>query len=497
MNEYILSVDNGLTTTKAVIFSMDGRQISTSLVKSELINSDDLSEIEMDVQWKNTVKAITDVIEKSGIDPSQIIGIGNSGHGAGLYMLGRSGEIIRNAVSSMDSRAVEVLEKWDKQGLDPYDKIHHKMWPGQPIPILNWLKENEPETYNKIDKIFMAKDWIKYKLTGEFSTEYSDSSNSGLVNLTTRSYDSELMARFGVEEMYNKIPKLYKSTDIVGYISKEASRQTGLKEGTPVTGGLLDLVACALGSGVYDNQKYSLIAGTWNINSGIEEKLLEIGETVKCHLFADINKYMYVESSATSAVNLEWFVVNVIKGLEQDKGNGSIYKRIDELVEKVKPQESNILYTPFLHKSHLTKSMNGSFIGIKANHSLGHMLRAIFEGVAFAHLKHIRNLQKDGIKANTAVLSGGASNSDVWCQIFADTLNMEVITTKASQEGALGTAICTAVATGMYKNFEEAVKNMVKSKKRYIPRREINQIYMNKYKRFEDIIQMFDKTHGN
>ena len=495
MDKFLLSVDNGLTTTKSVIFTLDGREIASSLADTVVDSKGDQAEIDMEQQWNNTAGVIRDVITKSGICPSDIIGIGNSGHGAGLYCLDRETRPVRKAISSMDSRTIGILEEWREQGKSPYDRLHQNFWSGQAIPILSWLKRNEPENYKKINKIFMVKDWIIYKMTGTTGIEYTDASNSGLINPLSKEIDKTILEQFGLREIYGKIPALRKTTDIAGYVTEKTAAETGLKAGTPVMGGVYDCVACSLGSGVFSNDKYSLIAGTWNVNSGIEEQLISRSETIKCSLYADINRYFYVESSASSAVILEWFIDNVINGLIPDGINKKeLYRLFENGVEGICPKEVNIVYTPFLYKSHLSKSLEGSFWGIKPEHNIYHMVRAIFEGVAFAHRKHVENLKNSEIVRNKAVLSGGASNSKVWCQIFADVLDMDVITTETFQVGALGTAICTAVALGCYPDIKAAIEGMVREKEQYWPNKGNNDLYMKKYKEFNKIIDNFDNN---
>lgn len=497
MGKYILCIDNGLTTTKAVIFTTDGEEIASSLINTVVENYDACAEIDMELQWKNTAYVIKEAIKKSNINPSDIAGIGNSGHGAGLYCLGKDNKPVRKAISSMDARAIKLLSEWDMEGKSTYKSLYQNLWTGQAIPILAWLKRNEPDSYKKIEKIFMVKDWIIYKLTGNAGIEYTDASNSGLLNPSTKNTDKEVLKLFGIEEMFEKLPPLRKTTDIAGYVTREASGETGLNPGTAVTGGVYDVIACALGSGVFDDDKYSLIAGTWNVNTGIREKLVYSAQTMKCSLFVDIDRYIYVESSATSAVNLEWFIDKVIKGLGlTDISNGRLYKIIDEKISEIAPEESNIIYMPFLYKSQLSKNIDGAFWGIKAEHNIFNMLRALFEGVAFAHLMHIESLRNAGVVRNKAVLSGGATNSDVWCQIFSDILNMEIITTEASQVGALGTAVCTAMAIGEYNDFRKAIDVMVKEKKHYYPDAKRNEVYMRKYKEFRRVIERFDKAGG-
>ncbi len=495
MRKYILCIDNGLTTTKSVIFTTDGKEIASSLINTVVENHGVCAEIDMELQWKNTAFVIKESIKKSNINPSDIVGIGNSGHGAGLYCLDKDNKPVRKAVSSMDARAIKLLLEWEMEGKSAYKNLYQNLWTGQAIPILTWLKINEQDNYKKIEKIFMVKDWIIYKLTGNVGIEYTDASNSGLLNPSTKNTDKEVLKLFGIEEMFEKLPPLRKTTDIAGNVTEEASLETGLSMGTPVTGGVYDVIACALGSGVFGDDKYSLIAGTWNVNTGIREELVYSAQTMKCSLFVDIDRYIYVESSATSAVNLEWFVDNVIKEIGLfDISNGSLYKIIDEKINEINIEESNIIYMPFLFKSQLSKNMDGSFFGIKAEHNIFHMLRALFEGVAFAHLMHIENLRNAGVVRNKAVLSGGATNSDIWCQVFSDVLNMEIITTEASQVGALGTAVCTTIAIGEYNDFKKAIDIMVKNKKHYYPDAKRNEVYMRKYKEFRRVIEMFDKA---
>ena len=495
MEKYLLCIDNGLTKTKSVIYALDGREIASSLIDTIVDSKDDWAEIDMELQWRNTAAVIRDVIARSGICPSDIIGIGNSGHGAGLYCLDSENKPVRKAVSSMDARANSILEQWKREGKSPYDRLYQNFWSGQAIPILSWIKTYERSNYEKIDKIFMVKDWIIFQLTGVAGIEYTDSSNSGLINPLDKTVDREILERFGIGEIYEKIPNLRKSMDIAGTVTKKAAEETGLAEGTPVAGGIFDCIACAVGSGVIDNKRYSLIAGTWNINSGIEENLIGRSETVKCSLYIDIDKYFYVESSATSAVNLEWFVRNIINGfIPTDMPDKELFSMIETGICNIGIHESNVIYTPFLYKSSLSDKLEGSFWGIKPEYGIYHMLKAVYEGVVFAHLKHIENLKKDGIARNKAVLSGGASKSSVWCQMFADILNMEIITTQSLQVGALGAAMCTAVAVGEYTDIESAIRVMVKDKDTYHPNKENHELYMRKYKEFNRIIGTFNRS---
>jgi len=485
-------VDYGLTTTKAVLFNPDGTEIGSSSAKTEISNIGDFAEIEMERQWKTTAGVIRSCLQKTGTDPRLVTGVGCSGHGAGLYPLDKRGRPVRKAISSMDGRAVGIIRDWKAKGLSSYRKTYQHMWNGQPVPLLFWLKENEPDNYRVIHRICMAKDWIKFKLTGELTTDFTDASCAGLLNLEEKRYDPELFQPYQIEEVFEKLPAVSKSTDLVGAVSKTAAEETGLVAGTPVIGGLFDVVACALGSGVYDESKYSITAGTWNINSAVGNRLLPSEEIMMWSLYADGEKYICIDSSATSAVNLEWFIKNVImgfNGLQYDYSQ--IYAKIEAGIRDFTAEEVDLIYLPFLYKSKLTRELDGGFVGFRASHNIYHLLRALYEGVVFGHRRHLENLRRGGIVKEQAALSGGAVNSECWCQLFADILGIEIITTKASEIGALGTAIAVSVATGEYRSLEEAVQGMVSVNKHYYPGRD-SLTYQKKYERFTEIIDRLD-----
>lgn len=490
-NKYILSIDNGLTTTKVVLFSVQGKEIISCIKSTEKDTEGEFTEIDMDRQWENTVKAIKSCIDNSKINPKSIIGIGNTGHGNGIYMVDNTGKTIRKAVSSMDGRSYKIIQSWNKKGISNYKLTYQNLWNGQPIPILRWLKENESNSYNSIHKIMFAKDWIKYKLTDRICTDYTDSSGCGILDINIKDYNREVFRPFGLECIYERLPELTKSTDIIGYVSRKAAEETGLELGTPVIGGMTDVVACTLGNGVYDNKKYSIIAGTFSVNSAINNSLIPSKDILIWSLFAD-NRYYCQEASPNSAGNLDWFVKNIIKVFSNDK-NTDIYKNINEKIKIYKASDVEIIYTPFLYRSKLTKNLAGSFLNIKGSHNIYHLIRAMYEGIVFAHKMHIDNLIKSGINRKQANISGGAANSDLWCQMFADILNMKIITTETSQEGALGVAIGVANALGYYSSFKEAINIMVKEKRHYYPDKKNHQIYMRKYKMFKDIVNLFDK----
>jgi L-xylulokinase len=508
-----LCIDCGLTDTKAVIIDATGRECARARVATEVCTRGDTNEIDMAAQWQKTARVMREALRDAGVASGGIACVGASGHGGGLYPVDARGEPVCHAFTSMDGRSRGTLDTLRRNGASCYPLTRHHPWSGQPTGQLRWLKDNRRDLYDRIRWMLGAKDWVNFNLTGKASADYTDASNDGLLNLHTRSYDPRILEAFGIPEMAGKLPPLRGSSEIVGAVSRRAAAETGLAAGTPVVGGLFDVIACALGSGVHDARAHSIIAGTWNINTSLEDRLVQTPPSVKCSLSADGTRYAYVESSATSAGNLEWFLRKVLRGFpaggnatdprgapadpHRERADSSFdpvdpYRAVNDAVASIGPRESQVIYLPFLYPSHLSLTMEAGFLGLRAEHGSAHMLRAIFEGVAFAHRQHLEILAAHGLGRPRAVLSGGAANSAIWAAMFADVTGLLVETTDTSQAGAMGVAACAAKGTGMYGSLEDAVGTMVRTRGRHLPDPSARAAYDEKYRRYLDIIRLFD-----
>jgi L-xylulokinase len=489
MSQYVLCIDNGSTIIKAVLFTFDGHEMGKSQVKSPAVSHGVFVEVDMDALWECTIEIIRDLLSKTCIKSSEIAVIGVSGYGNGLFAIDMEGKPVRQAITSADTRAQALVDHWELEGLHAADLTCQQMGAFQTIPILRWLKEKEPQFYENIDRILYSKDWINYKLTGLTGTDYTDASIGGLLNLYTKTYDKEIFRRYGVEEVFNKLPLLSKSTRIMGEVTKSASAQTGLNEGTPVISGMMDAAANMIGSGICSSDKYCIIGGTWGNNMCIDEALLYHKDIQLTFLFADAEKYVLFEGSPTSAVNLEWFITNILKPVLPGMSVSDFYQQMEIELVKIKAEELDLYYIPFIYKSKLSNANGGSFIHFDASNNIYHLLKALLEGVVFAHRMHLENLCKAGIPKKTAVLSGGAANSGVWCQLYADILGMEIQTTKSKDVGAMGVMIAASNAIGRYQSLEEASSRMVGMYQSYLPNRLNQRIYDEKYKKFIQLVQ--------
>jgi L-xylulokinase len=328
-------------------------------------------------------------------------------------------------------------------------------------------------------------------MTGEAYAEMSDFSGGNLVNLATGEYDRELMELFGIGEVYDMLPPLKYAADVCGYVTKEASELTLLPEGTPVSAGMFDVNACGIASGLSDGDKMCMIAGTWSINEFIAKEPVLNGTVALNSMFCIPGYYLVEESSPTSAGNMEWFIRNLMNYEKTDaKANGgSVYDITNEWVASIEPQDNNIIFLPFLNGSNEDALAKGTFIGLTAYHSKKHMLRAVYEGIVFSHLTHVKKLLRNREVPESIRLSGGAANSDVWVQIFEDALQIPIDVIEDKELGAQGAAIAAGIAAGIYKDYNDGIEKTVKITKTVQPRPEYKEIYEKKYQTYRRVIE--------
>lgn len=491
---YLMGIDNGGTFSKAAIFDENGHQVSVASVPTVTITpKPGYTERDMEELWQVNAQAIRKSIEMSRIDPADIAGVSFSGHGKGLYLVGKDGKPSYPGIISTDARAWAYVKKWKENGTAEkvYEKTYQDILACQPVSLLAWLKDHCPEVLKNTKYVFAVKDYVRYRLTGEAYAEMSDFSGGNLVNLKTGTYDKELMELFGIEEVYDMLPPLKNAADICGYITKEASELTLLPEGTPVSAGMFDVNACGIASGLSNEKEMCMIAGTWSINEFISKEPVLNGTVALNSMFCIPGYYLVEESSPTSAGNMEWFIRNLMQSEKSEaKSLGkSIYDITNEWVESIEPQDNQIIFLPFLNGSNEDALAKGTFVGLTAYHSKKHMLRAVYEGIVFSHLTHVKKLLRNHEIPKSIRLSGGAANSDVWVQIFADALQIPIDVIEDKELGAQGAAIAAGIAAGIYKDYNEGIEKTVKVTKTINPRKEYQEIYEKKYQVYRRVLE--------
>ena len=337
MSNYLMGIDGGNTSSKVVIFDENGTIVSTAATPSVRIQKrgEGFEEIELDEMWSLITYCIKDAIRKAGISPSEIRGIGSTSYGNGLVFVGENGSTIAPACLSQDYRANGIIEQYRREEClqKITDIVKGSPFAGEPGPILRWYRDNERDVYDRIRGVMTFKDYINMKLTGTIATDLNCWGGSFMIDMETFTHSRELMKLYGIEEIMPALPRLAESpTEIIGKVTARAAQETGLCEGTPVTAGMMDILACLVGAGATGDEVYTAVAGSWSINETHSEHILPDISFNMPYLFK--GQYLNCSCTGASGSNYEWFTRELGDRAKHEGGNRGIsfYKVLDELI---------------------------------------------------------------------------------------------------------------------------------------------------------------------
>lgn len=462
--DLLLGIDIGNTVVKAVLFDLSGRQIARHGVDGTTLKpAPGMVERPVAELWANARAAISGCL--AGVDPGRVAAIGLAGHGNGLYLLDKAGAPLLG-IQSLDGRAGALAAALDRKAGEALHAIClQRPWPAQTPTLLAWVKAHRPEVYAQAGTLCFAKDIIGFHLTGQRATEVSDMSGAGLLRLPEACYDPDLMALYGLHDALPLLPPLHQPTDIIGHVTAEAATATGLRAGTPVVAGFFDVVASALGSGAVGAGAVSIVLGSWSINQIFADSPARDPRVFMVTAFGP-GRFASMDNSATSAANLEWYVRTLI---ERPGHHGDPFAMVNDLVGQAPVAPDDPMFHPFLYGGRQGAHQRGGFFGLAGWHDEGHLLRALYEGVAFEHRRHVQVLTASGARIAQVWLSGGGTRSAHWPQMMADVLGLPVQLGTAEETGALGAAMAAAVGTGLCPDEAAAVARMARTRATLTP----------------------------
>lgn len=478
----VLAIDAGGTAVKVALFDTSGRMVSHCNAQVTTDHYPD-GRVERDGEafWLATVTAICDVLQEGAAE--RVVGIGCTGFGNGIFLVDEDGQPTRPGIVSVDHRAQPIADRVINNGQHHALSTEngHRPWGGQTLIQLAGLAENEPTVMAKTRWGLACKDFIRFCLTQEAMTDPSDASGGGLMNLERQNYSHEALMLLGHQGLAEKLPPIVDSSAIGGRLSARMARETGLPEGIPVAGSMMDVASCALGAGVTSPERMVFIAGTWAINAMEVPQPITSNYPLLNMLYRDGAARLVAEGSPSSAANLGWY-------LKHAMGDRISVSEALELAETCPVAGKRCYFMPYIHGP---QPYQGSFMRLGASDNEASIIRAICEGVAFEHRRHAESLitYTGGHWPEAIRLTGGAARSPLWAQIFADTCNRPVEVVDAPEVGALGAAICAAVAGGLYSTLDEAVSAMSRIVRRHEPNKENVAILQERYREFTRLDQ--------
>lgn len=478
IKDIVVAIDAGGTSVKVVAFDLTGREIAHALADVQTIHlADGRVERPLAQFWDGICTALRKVVASCGSD--RILSIGCTGFGNGLFAVDAQGEGTRAGIVSVDHRAQPLVAELHRTGLAPAIEasVGLRLWGGQSIMQFAHLARHEPEVMARTRWVLSCKDFIRLRLTGEVWTDPSDASGGGMMDMARGDYAFDAFDLLDLGALTDRLPPIAPSDAIAGRISESVAAATGLVKGTPVAGSMMDVAACYLGAGAKGTDTLTMIAGTWSINS--LETDAPMGTTLPIlNMLYRGSTRLVAEGSPCSAANLGWFLDNVMKGRITPQ-------EASELVEQAPVQTRRCQFLPYVFGP---DPRRGAFINLGAQDDLGTMLRAIFEGVAYQALLHAVDIAEivGQARPDRVRLAGGAAQSSVWAQIFADITQREVEAVASSEVGALGAAICAAVAGGAYPDLLQASAAMISVARRFQPNLTLTEFYRAGFESFNN-----------
>lgn len=485
--KYLIGIDIGTSGTKTVLFDTRMKVVCDATYSYPLYQVKNGWAEQNPQDWADaSIKGLKSVLEQSKINNNDIAGIGLSGQMHGLVMLDKDKKVLRKSIIWCDQRtSKEAKEITDKVGKEKLISITaNPSMTGFTLAKLLWVKNNEPQVYNKCKHILLPKDYVRYILTDSLATEVSDAGGMQLMDIKNRCWSDEILKTFDISDQM--LPKLYESHEISGYINYNTAAITGLKEGTAVVGGAGDQAASAIGNGVVREGTVSQTLGSSGVIFACTDKPLidPMGRVhTLCHAIPNMWHIMSVTQGC--GLSLKWFKDNFC-GEEveiAEKTNGDVYDVLFEKANKLPVGSENLIFLPYLmgeRSPHMDENARGVFFGLSNIHTKSHLFRSVAEGVTFSQRECFEIIASLGITPSEIRVGGGGSKSKVWLQMLADNMNVKVETLNTKETGAMGVAILAGVGTGIYKSVKDACDKYVEIKSLILPQEAMKKKY-NKY----------------
>ncbi len=476
--KYLLGIDFGGGASKATLLSTEGNIVAEHSVEYPTLHPSAGFCEQNPEDWYNALCEDTaELIKKADISPSDILAVAIDSATHTAVLCDADYQPLRPAIHWTDTRS-----KSQSDALRVHTEMIKSKTYAEPgtiwtLPQILWVKENEPDVFAEISKVFFEKDYLRYQLTGVYCTDFIEAQGSMLFDNNTMAWDEELCCLAGISASI--MPPIVKPTDIIGNVTEEASKMTGLAVGTPVICGTTDTVMEVFASGAVEK-------GQMTVKLATAGRICVITDTSVPHPYlinyAHIVDGLWYPGTATKAAasSYRWY---------RDTFGGD-YKELDAGAAECDLGANGLIFHPYINGEltpYADPMLCGSFIGIRAEHTKAHFTRAVLEGVSLSLLDNMMALNELNIPHdNFATLIGGGAKGKLWRQITADMLGITLKTTESS-DSSFGSAMLAGIAVGVFKDAKEAVNKCVKVKDTVEPNPENTAKYLEIFKTYKKV----------
>lgn len=459
----VIGIDIGTSGSRAVLVADDGGVLAAATADHVAFSSPRTAWAEQDPNdwWSAARKAIRTVLEVSGLTPDSIAAIGLSGQMHGAVLLDDVGGVVRPAIIWCDQRP-EAECAWLNEVIGPDRLLRFTSNPALTnftLPKLLWVRTHEPKAWARVRHVLLPKDFVRFKLSGEYAIDVADASGTLMLDVAQRAWSSELLAATGIDAAL--LPRVFESPEVCARVSGAAAAVTGLREGTPIVAGAGDQAAGAVGMGITRPGAVSATIGTSGVVfAATDRPALDPHGRLHTFCHAIPGRWHVMGVTQAAGLSLRWLRDQI--GLAGDEG----YEAMTAAASTAPPGADGVLWAPYLmgeRTPHLDPGVRGALVGLAASHGRGHIVRAVLEGVAFSLRDTFTIFAELDIPVNRIRLGGGGARSPVWRQIQADVYGRPVETVTADEGAAYGAALLAGVGIGVWPDVDQACDALVHS----------------------------------
>lgn len=450
---YLLGIDVSTTGAKAILVDEEGTVVAAHNTPHPISNPRPLWSEQNPLDWWNGVIAsIRAVIAQVG-DGEDIYGVGLTGQMHSLVCLDKNGQVLRPAILWNDQRTqAECDEITEKIGADRLIKITgNRALTGFTAPKILWIRNNEPEVYAQIRHVLVAKDYIRYMLTDETATDVNEASGMLLMDVGQRRWSREVLDKLEIDSLW--LPEVFEGHEVTGTISAAAAEATGLRIGIPVIAGGGDQAAQAIGVGAITSGVIALTVGTSGVVfAPLDQYAYEPQGRLHALCHSMPGKWHFMGVTLSAAGSLQWYRDALTAGVP--------FSELTAEAQGIAAGSEGLQFLPYLsgeRTPYPDPLARGAFIGLTTRHTRGHTTRAVMEGVAYSLRDVFELIKQRNPDIHQVRISGGGAQSPLWRQIFADVLNVPLVTVDAPEGAAYGAALLVGFSAGLWKDVSSLV----------------------------------------
>jgi xylulokinase len=487
-----LGIDVGTSGTRSLAIDEKGAIRATATAEYPIYHpKPGWSEQDPDHWWAASVETVRKLVKQAKLKPADVKGIGLSGQMHGSVFLDSKNRVVRKALLWNDQRTFRECSEIEERAGGREQLIAMVSNPaltGFTAPKILWLRNHEPQRYDQVRKVLLPKDYIRFRLTGEYATEVSDASGTLMLDVANRCWSRELLSRLSIDPAL--LPTCCESEEISGRLTAKVAAELGLAEGTPVVGGGGDQAAGAVGNGIVATGVISATLGTSGVVFAYADEV-RTDPKGRLHTFCHAvrGKWHVMGVVLSAGGSLQWFR-NELGQAEialAKKRKVDPYELLTAEAAKAPPGCEGLYFLPYLtgeRTPHADPHARAAWIGLTPRHGRPHLIRSLMEGATYAMRDSLELIKELGVPVGQIRVSGGGARSQFWRQLQADVYGHEVVTINAAEGPAYGVALLAAVGAGAFKDIAEACSRTIKVVSRTRPNKKSQAAYDRAYPLF-------------